>query len=153
MRIEQIITILLFSLAIVSCSNDDTNPNDNSMEIKEIKTIAQSSSWKITSFIDSGVDETNHFTGYTFTFNSDGTLEATNGINTYMGTWSVTNGSSNDNSSDDIDFNIFFSSPANFKDDLSEDWDIVSKSSTKIELMHISGGNGGTDTLTFEKIS
>lgn len=53
-------------------------------------------------------------------------------------------------SSGDIDFNIFFASPADFNE-LSEDWDIITNSSTKIELMHESGGNGGTDLLTFEK--
>lgn len=153
MKIERIIMTLLIALSFVSCSNDDANNNDNSMEINEIKTIAQSSSWIITSFIDSGVDETHHFSGYTFTFKSDGTLEASNGSNTHMGSWSVTDSNSNDDSIDDIDFNIFFSSPTNFNDDLTEDWEIVSKSSSKIELIHVSGGNGGTDTLTFEKIS
>ena len=53
-------------------------------------------------------------------------------------------------SSGDIDFNIFFASPADFAD-LSEDWDIISHSASKIELKHVSGGDGGTDLLTFEK--
>ncbi|MCM4152822.1 hypothetical protein DHD05_14595 [Arenibacter sp. N53] len=53
-------------------------------------------------------------------------------------------------SSGEIDFNIFFASPADFAE-LSEDWDIISHSSTKIELKHVSGGNGGTDLLTLEK--
>jgi hypothetical protein len=49
---------------------------------------------------------------------------------------------------------ILFSSPApaDFIDDLSDDWDILSYSATKIELIDVSGGNGGTDYLTFEKI-
>ena len=73
----------------------------------------------------------------------------------YTGTWSVTdssNSSDDSNSSSDIDFNIFFASPANFNDDLTEDWEIVTRSDSKIELIHVSGGNGGTDTLTFVKI-
>ena len=52
--------------------------------------------------------------------------------------------------SGDIDFNIFFSAPADFAE-LSEDWDIISHTASKIELIHVSGGNGGTDLLTFEK--
>ena len=140
-----------------TCSddNDDLKLNDNSAEIKQIKTIVESGTWRITSFIDSGIDETNHFTGYSFTFNSNGTLTASNGSNTVSGTWSVTDSSnSNDdsNNNSDIDFNIFFASPANFNDDLTEDWEIVTRSASKIELIHISGGNGGTDTLTFVKI-
>ncbi|WP_420319776.1 hypothetical protein [Flagellimonas sp.] len=53
-------------------------------------------------------------------------------------------------SSGEIDFNIFFASPADFAE-LSEDWNIVSYSANKIELIHESGGDGGTDLLTFEK--
>ena len=69
----------------------------------------------------------------------------------YTGTWSVTNSSSSSSSSsDDIDFNILFNSPPNFEE-LSEDWDIISHTSAKIELIHVSGGNGGTDYLTFER--
>lgn len=49
-----------------------------------------------------------------------------------------------------IDFNIFFASPDDFNE-LSEDWDIVSYSSTRIELIHVSGSDGGVDLLTFEK--
>ena len=36
-------------------------------------------------------------------------------------------------------------------EDLNDDWDFISQSSTKIELIDVSGGNGGTDYLTFEK--
>jgi hypothetical protein len=129
------------------------NSNDNSAEIEQIKNTILSGSWQITSLIDSGIDETIHFTGYNFTFNSNGTIIASNGNETVNGTWSITNSNNDSSSSGDIDFNIFFQSPANFNDDLSEDWEIVSKSNTKIELIHISGGNGGTDTLTFEKNS
>lgn len=119
-------------------SDDDINMNDNTAEINEIKNIVQSDSWIITSFIDSGVDETNHYTSYSysFTFNSNGTLTANNGTDTVNGTWSITDDSNrNDdsNNSDDIDFNIFFSSPAMFNDDLTEDWEIVSRSAIKIE--------------------
>lgn len=44
-----------------------------------------------------------------------------------------------------------FSSPAVFADELTDDWDIISYSATKIQLIDVSGGNGGTDYLTFEK--
>lgn len=149
--------MLSFSLMSSTCStdDDDINTNGNSAEINQIKTSAQSNTWQITSFIDSGSDETNHYTGYSFTFSSNGTLTASNGSNTVTGTWSVTNSSNSDDddddSFDDIDFNIFFATPAIFNDDLTEDWDIVSYSNTSISLIHISGGNGGTDTLVFEK--
>ena len=47
-------------------------------------------------------------------------------------------------STGEIDFNIFFATPADFNE-LSEDWNIISYSANKIELIHESGGNGGTD--------
>ena len=50
----------------------------------------------------------------------------------------------------EIDFNIFFAAPEDFNE-LSEDWNIISFSENTIELIHESGGNGGTDLLTFEK--
>ena len=149
--------MLSFSLMSSMCTNDDDGgiPNNNSQQISQIENTAESGTWRITSFNDSGQDETSDFNSYDFSFNADGSLVATNGSNTMTGTWSVTNGSnSNDDSSsdDDIDFNIFFPvSESNNFEDLNDDWDIVSTSSTKIELIDISGGNGGTDMLTFEK--
>lgn len=44
-----------------------------------------------------------------------------------------------------------FSSPTVFADELTDDWDIISYTDTKIQLVDVSGGNGGTDYLTFEK--
>ncbi|GAA4974092.1 hypothetical protein GCM10023315_25710 [Algibacter aquimarinus] len=137
-----------------NCSNDNDELNNNSQQIAQIESVAKSGTWRITNFNDSGQDETADFAGYTFSFNNDGTLVATNGTNTVNGTWSITNddSSDDDNSNDDIDFNISFPVPeTNDFEDLNDDWDIVSASSTKIELIDISGGNGGTDMLTFEK--
>ncbi|WP_298759288.1 hypothetical protein [uncultured Psychroserpens sp.] len=151
-----VLILLSFSLMSFSCSDDDDgNPNDNSQQIAQIETTVESGIWRITNFNDSGQNETSDFTGYDFTFNSDGSLVATNGSTTMTGTWSVTDDSnSNDDSSsdDDIDFNIFFAVPeTNNFEDLNDDWDIVSTSSTRIELIDVSGGNGGTDMLTFER--
>ena len=154
--------MLSFSLMLTSCSNDDDNENsnNNSQQIAEIESNVQSGAWRITSFIDSGQDETSDFNGYDFSFNSDGSLVATNGTNSQMGTWSVTDDSSNnssdddgfDDSDDDIDFNIFFPVPeSNDFEDLNDDWDIVSYSATTIQIMDVSGGNGGTDLLTFTR--
>ncbi len=148
--------MLSFSLMSTTCSSDDDDgsPNDNSQQIVEIESTAQSGTWRITNFNDSGQDETSDFNGYDFSFNNDGSLVATNGSNTMTGTWSVTDDSSSSSSSDDddIDFNIFFPVPdSNDFEDLNDDWDVVSTSATRIELIDVSGGNGGTDRLTFEK--
>jgi len=151
MKTKILIFACFFGLLTISCSNDN-NSSDNILQ-NQIKSNVQSGTWRITKFIDSGTDETNHFTGYNFTFNSSGVLNANNGTNNYNGTWSITdnnNSQDDDNSQDDLDFNINFNLTNDFED-LNDDWDFISRSSTKIELIDISGGNGGIDYLTFEK--
>lgn len=140
----------LFMLNVASmCSSDDDS--SSSQDPTPVINTATQGTWSVSSYVDSGTDETNHFTGYTFTFASGNVLSATNGTNTYTGTWSVTNDSSDDDSpSSDLDFNIAFASPASFAD-LTDDWDIVTYSANTISLIDISGGNGGTDVLVFTK--
>lgn len=149
-----IILMLTISLMSMQCSSDDeNNPNDNTAEIQDVINTAESGNWVVTYFFDTDQEETSNFTGYEFNFGTNGVLTASNDTNMYTGTWSVTddsNSSDDSSSNDDIDFNISFVSPPDFEE-LSDDWDIVSYSSTKIELIDISGGNGGTDYLTFEK--
>ena len=143
--------LVSFSLMSSACSSsdDDDGSNNNNANPQEVINIAQSGNWTITYFFDTDSDESSDFNGYTFTFADTGVLTATNGSSTIIGTWSVTNSSSSSSNSD-LDFNISFVSPPNFEE-LSDDWDIISYTSTKIELIDINGGNGGTDYLTFEK--
>lgn len=151
--------LIMMSLSLMSstCSTDDDDgSNNNNQNIVEVENTVESGTWRITNFVDSGQNETNDFNGYNFTFASNGTLTAANGSNTLTGTWSVTDDSNsnddNGSSNDDVDFNIFFPVPdSNDFEDLNDYWDIVSYTSTRIELIDISGGNGGTDLLTFEK--
>jgi len=154
LTVKGLLFMLSLTLITGACSSDDNgiNTNNNAETIQAVKNAVVSGTWIITYFFDTDHEETNNYSGYNFTFNSNGVLTATNGTNTYNGTWSVTDSSSDDDSSgpDDIDFNIFFATPTEFAD-LSDDWDIVLNTSTKIELIDISGGNGGTDNLTFEK--
>ncbi|MFD2823171.1 hypothetical protein ACFS5M_05785 [Lacinutrix iliipiscaria] len=152
--------VLSFSLMSGMCSSDDHDDDDdgghsNAAEIAALENTMESGNWKITYFFDTDSDETSDYTSYIFSFETDGTLVASNVLNTYTGSWSITDSSSSDDddddSSDDIDFNINFSTPADFVE-LSDDWDIILYSSTKIELIDVSGGGGGTDYLTFEKL-
>lgn len=143
--------ILLFNLAgMCSHDNDDSIPVTVVDPTPVINTV-NTGSWRITLYQDSGVDETANFTGYNFTFGGGGVLTATNTTNTYTGTWSVTSDNSGDDSpSPDLDFNIAFSSPATFAK-LTDDWNIIEYNPTRVKLIHVSGGNGGTDYITFEK--
>ncbi|WP_432412513.1 hypothetical protein [Rasiella sp. SM2506] len=158
-KIAAVVILALVSLT-VACSKDDSNdnPEDNGNSADQVREIATNGTWRISYFFDTDQDETSDFTGYIFTFGEDGKLTATKGSTTITGDWSVLDDSSNSssdddgNSSDDDDFNIFFpvSESSDFED-LNDDWDIVSVTANKIELTDVSGGNGGTDFLTFEK--
>lgn len=147
---------LLCVISLVACTNDDdedvtpTNTNNTTTIQSQIQSNVQEGIWRISLFSEDGQDETNNFSGYSFTFNTNGSLLASNQTNNYNGTWSVSDSNPSDDSISDIDFNILFNLTNNFQD-LNDDWDVISHSSSKIELRDISGGNGGTDLLTFEK--
>jgi hypothetical protein len=145
------ILAMIFMLNVAStCSDDDDNSSPTQDPTPVINTV-NNGTWRITFFEDSGANETSNFAGYNFTFGAAGVLTATNGTNNYSGTWSVTSDNSNDDSpSNDLDFNIGFLTPSNFEE-LTEDWNILERTDTKVRLVHVSGGNGGTDYITFEK--
>ncbi|WP_395056076.1 hypothetical protein [Flavobacterium sp.] len=144
---------LIFMISVASmCSKDDPIPQSNpSVDPTPVINIVNNGTWRVTFYEDSGVNEISNYTGYNFTFGSSSTLTATNGTNTYTGSWSVTSDNSGDDSpSNDLDFNISFSAPVTFVD-LTDDWNILEYTTTKVRLIHVSGGNGGTDYITFEK--
>jgi len=140
---------LLFVVNVASmCSDDDDSPT-NVNQTQVINTVI-SGTWRITNYVDSGVNETTNFTGYNFTFASNNVLTAVGNGLTTSGTWSVTDSNSNDDTLSDLDFNIAFTAPVQFEE-LTDDWEIIEKSTTVIRLKDVSGGNGGIDYLTFTK--
>ncbi|WP_250432918.1 hypothetical protein [Hanstruepera flava] len=152
---------LLFALGSCSSTDDDSSTGGGSggsggggtggnvnAQIDELKTIMATGSWVVTFYFDTDHEETNNFTTFSFIFNPQGSINASNGVDTNNGTWSVTPDSSGDG---DIDFNISFTSPPDFEE-ISDDWDVTSYSDDKLELRDVSGGNGGTDLLTFERL-
>ena len=153
----KLIFLNLFAVMLlaVSCdSNDDPADTQADVNALELQSTAQDGQWRITYYFDSDKEETSDYAGYVFTFGADGTVTATNGTMEVAGTWSVTDsGSSDDDSFDDsdVDFNLFFVAPAAFEE-LSDDWDILEYGSSVIRLIDVSGGDGSTDYLTFEKI-
>ena len=145
-----LVIAMLFVLTTSSmCSNDDDSPT-TSTNPSDIINIVNNGTWRITYYYDTDHEETSNFNGYNFTFGESNVLTASNGTNSYTGTWSVTDSNSNDDNLSDLDFNIAFSSPAQFEE-LTDDWEIIEKSTTVIKLKDVSGGNGGTDYLTFTK--
>ena len=153
------LTVIITTLLVIGCTNnsDDTSQANVSITAVQVANFVQNGEWRITYFYDTDQDETSNFSGYSFSFNENGALVAVNGNTTVTGTWSITDNSQSSSDDDggssdnDNDLNIFFASPDDFED-LSDDWDIISISEVKIELIDVSGGNGGTDYLTFEKL-
>ena len=144
---KSILPIALFIVTLTSCNKSKTQNN--------IQDDIQQGTWVVSSYIDNGNYETMDFTAFRFTFNQDGSLQVmdllSSSTNQFAGQWSITDSNSNDDSIDDLDFNVTFN-VGNKLDDLTDDWDIVSQSETEIKLVDVSGGNGGTDYVTFTKI-
>ena len=151
-----VVALIILSMTSISCTSDDDSNEEQSEQqiISQIENNLINGSWRITEFIDSGEDETNHFVGYNFIFGANGVVTAGNSSSSYEGSWSITGNDNSDDDDDDdtndLDFNINFNLSNDFEE-LNEDWDIITHSSNKIELIDISGGNGETDYLTFEK--
>ncbi len=139
---------LLVCFLVTSCSSDDDIDNLNNSAQNTIENNTQSGTWRITKFIDSGIDETTDFSGYNFTFNSSGSLNASNGTTNFDGTWDISSIDGTD--LNDLELNLGFNL-MNDLDDLTDDWDFILQTSTKIELIDISGGGEPDDLLTFEK--
>ena len=139
---KQLLSFLLAGLIFTatSCSKDDDNGGNSAA----VATSLKSGTWHISSYSDNGVNETDNFSSFTFTFGTSGTVTATNSLLTATGSWST----GFDDSKDKLDLD--FPAPPLFEE-LSEDWEIVSQTSTQISLRHISGGSGETDLLVFQK--
>ncbi len=142
--------LILFYLSLIVISFSSCSKDDDAKSTSQINSNVQSGTWRITRYIDSEVDETIKFSSYNFTFQSNGIVYATKGNVTYTGSWSITDSNSDDDSQEDLDFNLYFGLINDFED-LNDDWDFISQSASKIELIDVSGGSGETDYLSFEK--
>lgn len=144
-RIAMLSVIIIIFLA---CSSDDESPSDNDLK-REIENVVTGGTWFISLYLDDNEDETSNYNGYEFSFGGDGVLTAVNGLNTFTGTWSISD--DDDDSQSPYDFVIQFSGPEDLEE-LSDDWDIVSYNSSTIQLLDISGGDESTDYLTFRRL-
>lgn len=132
------LTLLLFG----SCKKD--NNSTSPISTTTVTNTIVSGTWKITYYWDTDHEETTNYSGYNFTFGSGNIITATKTGSTVTGTWTT--------ALDDSKTKLIlgFSTPAIFVK-ISNDWHVIERTDTKIRLQDISGGNGGTDNLTFEK--
>ena len=131
--------LVLATAVLQSCDHANSVNSNASSNASQ---VAQSGTWKVSLFIDSGNDETSDFNGYSFVFNSGGTLTATRNGSSQTGTWSV-NTSSNK-------FNIDLGpKTATQLGELTDDWKIISASNTEIKLTD--DNPASNEFLTFTK--
>ena len=127
--------LLLFSmLALVACSkNDDTEKltRDNLFQ------ITVSAKWQVNLYANGDDINTDDYTNYKFSFLTSNTVKATNGTNTYNGTWFSDNSDEPQNKTGLI-LNIGFDAPETFAD-LSRDWEVLSAEQSTIRLRYING--------------
>ncbi|MDH3795418.1 MAG: hypothetical protein OER83_00950 [Flavobacteriaceae bacterium] len=119
----------------------ERNPADSGNGGTDLGSIISDGIWTVGTYLDNGVDETNDFTGYTFNFETDGSVTAVS-ASTTTGSWFAQNG--------DNTFTMNFGTVIPL-DEFNDDWDVISVTETQLELRDVSGGDGGIDTLIFIK--
>jgi hypothetical protein len=137
-----IIALLLTTFFFISCSKDDDS--NSTISVNDVNTTVAAGSWRITYYYDTDHEETSNYSGYSFVFGTGNVITATKASAVVTGSWTT----GTDNST--VKLVLLFTIPAAFAE-LSDDWHVVERTATKIRLQHVSGGNGGTDYLTFEK--
>lgn len=136
--------ILLFLFSLGACTKEDVPISKRQTVISTMSTGV----WSISSYFDSGVDETSDFEGFTFAFSTSGAITANIGTAINPGTWSVTDGNSSEDTLGDLHFNMTFSAPPLLAE-LTDDWEILEIDKKSIKLVSVSGGGSGADYITF----
>lgn len=122
---------LLFCSALVfamACHKDKDQPAATSLS-----SVLVQGNWMIHYYFDNK-DETSTFTGYTFTFSSNGTFTLKNGAESYTGAWQEVT----DNGKKKLMIQV---NTINFIQKLNDDWEVRSYNAAFVEL---NDDNAGT---------
>lgn len=80
---KQVITILLLCTSLLpGCKKYIEKQKQNALE-----NMITNGTWIVTRYLENGSDITSSFSGYSFKFNSNGTVTGTNTSNVVNGTW------------------------------------------------------------------
>lgn len=147
----KLLAIFVLAVMFQSCSKkDDHDHKVTAEDIVPIQTALKAGDWTISNHIRFGNDRTSDYEAYSFSFNSDGTLAATDGSTALSGAWSVTEEKHPTNENlNHVHLNILFSSPEIFVE-ISDDWDIREYTANRMVLDAVLDLDGGRK-LTFEK--
>lgn len=131
------IFLALLCIAFLSCSRS----NDETPSAGDVVTEGN---WRVTLFTDSGNNETSDFNGYSFSFNSNGSLVASSSSHNKSGTWNI------DNSSNKFNINLGPKDDTNKPfGELTDDWKIISITTSEIKLTD--DNPASEEFLTFTK--
>lgn len=138
------LALLFAGITFTSCSKDNTTTTIGT-SITTSALLVQGT-WRVTYFYGSGTDGTANYNGYIFTFVNGGSVSIINGSIVYNGSWTT----HNDDSQNKLYMNFGVTTSPIV--DLAKDWHIVEKTSAKLRMEDVSGGAGGTNYLTIEKL-
>jgi len=113
--------ILISASFLAGCKKNSSSPSSST----NASSILTTGSWRVSYYHESGNDNTSNFSGYTFTFNSNGSMTSSNLSGTTNGTWS------SDDSHNEFHMSIGNSSPLS---DISNGWLIISATNTEIDM-------------------
>jgi hypothetical protein len=127
--------------AINDCDEDDDNDhNDDDVDNTELKNVLMDGQWEISYFFDEE-DETDDYSGYTFTFLDGGVAKAQKGDMITNGSW-YANG---DDGTLELQLDFGSSSPL---DELEDDWDVIKYDENQIDL---GDDDSSSESLIFKK--
>ena len=139
MKKIQLYTLSLLASLLFACSPKSTVQQVLTPDM--VISTLNSSTWKITWYVDSGKDETSDYEGALITFNTGGNLLGSQGLLSYPGTWA----SEYDDNVVKLDMDFGGVNPFS---KLNDDWRVLSRTENEIKLSSESGGGSGIDYLT-----
>jgi hypothetical protein len=151
--LKPVLIIILMTPASASNLDDaDTDAHLNGLSPLDnnniVTIIVFDGIMKITYYWDTSLIDTINFDGFNFIFSANNFLTATDGTNTYNGTWSITESNSYD--IDDLSeekINLCLTSSVNFVETI-DDWMAIDTSPPCIRLNDIIDDNGEVNILT-----
>lgn len=123
-----IILALGAAFMAVGCQKVDGESTD-----KKAGEILQQKNWRMTGYYDDGNDKLVSFTGYSFTFNADGTVRAIRDGKELVGTWKDTTYTDTVNTSPSLKLQFDNVRPFN---SLNKNWIVFEKTTKTLHLRY-----------------
>jgi len=101
--------------------------------------------WQIALYKKDSVDETSNFADFLIDFTSDHKIIYSDGVSTHEGSWEETI------ESEEHQLSLEFGSVEHFEK-LNEEWDVISYTEVRVELVYSDSDSGTTAQLVLEKI-